>query len=284
MTVVNMDEIPLKIPASRLIAPQIKAQTFFSWRTFYVMFLREIVRMKQEPSRLLGIVVQPLIFWFVIGSGFVPSFRVEGSESLDYLSFFYPGILAMVILFTAIFSTITLIEDRQSGFLQAVLVGPGSRISLTLGKIIGISFISLIQALLFFAIAPIAGIDLSQAQWPSTLLVIFLGATGLSALGFIFAWSTGSSAAYHAIMSMILIPLWIMSGAMFPPSVPWIETIVNLNPIAWLVSCLRATLAGGQAPVGTVTNFMSFGVSLTLLFGFAIVASGVAAAVCSRRR
>ncbi len=256
----------------------------YDWHTFAVIFWREFVRMKSEPSRLLGIVVQPLMFWFVIGSGFMPNFRMEQSGSLDYLSFFYPGILVMVVLFGAIFSTITVIEDRQQGFLQGVLVGPGSRAALVMGKILGISAISLLQALLFFALAPLIGVNLTQANWFMTFLVLFLGALSLSSLGFFFAWLSESSAAYHALMSIILIPLWILSGGMFPTNNGWIAKIALINPMAWLTSALRAALNGGIAPLGTVHELLSFNTAFLLLFVFAVALSFAAIFVCNWRR
>src|SRR3989338_2365631 len=105
-------------------------------RMIFVLWARELLRMTKEPSRLLGIVVQPLIFWVVIGSGFMPSFRVSENTQLGYQDFFFVGVVAMVVLFSAIFSTITLIEDKASGFMQAVLVAPGSRLALVVGKVL----------------------------------------------------------------------------------------------------------------------------------------------------
>ena len=171
----------------------------FEGRTIFVLWQRELLRMLKEPSRILGVVIQPLMFWFVIGSGFVPSFRLAENETLDYQYFFFPGVLALVILFSAIFSTITVIEDRASGFLQAVLVGPGSRTALVLGKIAGVVCIACIQALLFLLVAPFAGISLLQMDFALVLLLTVLGSISMSGLGFVFAWVTASSAAYHAL-------------------------------------------------------------------------------------
>ena len=259
-------------------------QTNYNWNTFSVIFCREFVRMKNEPSRLIGSLIQPLMFWFVIGSGFVSTFSIQESNSLDYLSFFYPGILIMVILFSAIFSTITVIEDRQLGFLQGVLVGPGSRYSLVLGKVLGISSISLLQALLFFALAPVIGVNLSQANWVITFIILFLGAFGLSSLGFIFAWISESSAIYHALMSIILIPLWILSGCMFPTQNGWISKASLINPIAWFTSALRASLNNGIAPLGTVNTFLTLNVSFLLLLSFAFIMIFIAIFICNWRR
>ncbi len=256
----------------------------FEGRTIFVLWQRELLRMLKEPSRILGVVIQPLMFWFVIGSGFVPSFRLAENETLDYQYFFFPGVLALVILFSAIFSTITVIEDRASGFLQAVLVGPGSRTALVLGKIAGVVCIACIQALLFLLVAPFAGISLLQMDFALVLLLTVLGSISMSGLGFVFAWVTASSAAYHALMSIILIPMWILSGAMFPAKAGWIHAVVLLNPLGWLVSGFRAAFSNGQAPLGSVPSALTIEMCLLYLSLFSVFIIGIGVWVCHRRR
>lgn len=251
-------------------------------RMIFVLWARELLRMTKEPSRLLGVVVQPLIFWIVIGSGFVPSFRVAENSNLNYQDFFFVGVIAMVVLFAAIFSTITLIDDRNSGFMQAVLVAPGSRFALVLGKTLGVTNIALLQAGLFILIGPWVGFSMAEANWFWVVIFLVLGGISLSGLGFVFAWASSSSAAYHALMSVILIPMWILSGAMFPPSTPWMEVLVLCNPIAWLVGGLRAAFAGGVAPMGSVTAALSLNYCLLSLSLFSIFILFAGVLVCRR--
>jgi len=256
----------------------------YGWQTILVLWQREIFRMLKEPSRILGVVVQPLLFWFVIGSGFVPSFRLEQDHALDYQTFFFPGVLALVILFSAIFSTITLIDDRASGFLQAVLVAPGNRASVVFGKILGVVTIALIQAILFLSVTPFIHISLTQVNFLLLFVLLILGAVSMSGIGFIFAWVTESSAAYHALMSVILIPMWVLSGAMFPATTGWIQKVALVNPLGWLVSGLRAVFNSNVAPLGSVPVLLSLRVCLLflILFSFFIVMIGVW--VCHKRR
>ncbi|MEI6790699.1 MAG: ABC transporter permease [Myxococcaceae bacterium] len=245
-------------------------------RMIFVLWARELLRMTKEPTRLLGVVVQPLIFWIVIGAGFVPSFHVTENASLNYQDFFFVGVIAMVVLFAAIFSTITLIEDRSSGFMQAVLVAPGSRFALVFGKVLGVTNIALLQACLFLCVGPLVGFSVDAANWFWVVVFLTLGGISLSGLGFFFAWASSSSAAYHALMSLILIPLWILSGAMFPPNTPWMQMVVLFNPIAWLVAGLRAAFAGGIAPLGSVTVALNLNfclVALILFSAFILFAS-----------
>ena len=124
----------------------------------------------------------------------------------------------MVVLFTAIFTTMSVIEDRHSGFLQAVLVAPGSRASVVLGKCLGAGSVAFAQGLLFALLAPVAGFSLGAIDWPLLLSALALSCFGMCAMGFAVAWWLDSTAGYHVVMSVLLLPLWIVSGAMFPAS------------------------------------------------------------------
>src|SRR5207237_2011330 len=135
-----------------------------------------------------GSVARPLILWAVLGAGLGASFQAAGSGGVSYLSYFYPGTVVLTVLFTAIFSTISVIEDRHKGFLQAVLVAPASRTALVLGKTLGGVTIALVQATLFLALMPLAGFDLRTVDWPLVGGVLLLTSIGLSSLGFAIAW------------------------------------------------------------------------------------------------
>lgn len=250
-------------------------QSVYDLRTIQVLCQREVLRTFKEPSRMLGVVVQPLVFWFVIGSGFMPNFRMNGTDE-HYLAFFYPGVLAMVLLFTAIFSTITLIEDRASGLMQAVLVAPAHRYALVLGKVLGIVSIALLQGGLFLCAAPFSGVSLAAVNWPFLFVVMMLGSLVLALWGFVVAWWLDSSTAYHAFMSIFLIPLWIVSGAMFPVTQGWMKVVAACNPEAWLVSALRVAFAGEAVANAALPLFLLVVSGVILLM--------VAVGLCDRRR
>ena len=131
---------------------------------------------------------------------------------MGYGEFFYPGIVLMLLLFAAIFSTITLIEDRTAGFLQGVLVAPVSRLSIVAGKIIGGTAIALLQASIFMIFAPLAGIDLSLQSLVLLIVLCVIIGLGFTGLGFMVAWFMDTVAGYHAVMSVVFIPLWLLSG------------------------------------------------------------------------
>lgn len=225
------------------------------WRadlgTVAALWRRDMLHLIRHRSRWAGVVLQPLLFWFVIGSGMRSVFRIEGLEGVDYLAYFFPGILAMVVLFTAVFATMSVIEDRKSGFLQQVIVAPSRRAALVIGKTAGVTTMALIQCAACMLVAPFAGVELGAVDWLSLLGVLTLGCAGLTAANFAMAWLIDSTAGYHAIMGVLLLPLWVLSGAMFPASAGWTQTAMKLNPMAYLVDGVRHAFGGVDARVVT---------------------------------
>ena len=128
------------------------------------LWKREIVRFYRQRSRVIGVIISPVLFWIVIGSGFGSSFRGGTAGGQHYLDFFFPGALTMIVLFTAIFAMMSLIEDRNEGFLLTVLVAPVSRCAIVLGKVLGGATLSAIQGLIFLAFAPLIGIHFTRRQ------------------------------------------------------------------------------------------------------------------------
>lgn len=206
---------------------------------------REIVRFYRQRSRIIGVIGSPLIFWFVIGSGLARSFRHPGAPpAMNYLEYFFPGTIVLIILFTSIFSTISIIEDRKEGFLQSVLVSPAAPASIALGKILGGTLLALAQAIILLLITPLLGIDITIASMAIVLAVLFVISFGLTALGFLIAWRMDSTQGFHAIMNLFLIPMWLLSGALFPGSgaTTWLEAFMRINPLSYGVAALRQGL------------------------------------------
>ncbi|NVJ03178.1 ABC transporter permease [Myxococcus sp. AM009] len=255
------------------------------WATVRVLMMRDIVRFFRQPSRVVGALAQPVLFWFVIGSGFAGSFRVEGAQGLGYQQFFFPGVVTMVLLFSAIFATITVIEDRKEGFLQAVLAGPGSRLAVVLGKALGSSAIALLQASLFLLLAPLAGVSAATLNVPLLLAVMVLTALALTGMGMSLAWWVRSSAGYHAVMSIALLPMWVLSGAVFPlkGADTWLAWVMRLNPMRYSVEGVRRALYGAEASVALGASSSSAGLEVPVLVAFAAVFVGLAAFSVSRR-
>jgi ABC-2 type transport system permease protein len=204
------------------------------------------------------------------------SFRSGGPGGANYLQYFFPGTVLMILLFTAIFSTISIIEDRREGFLQSVLVAPVPRMAIVLGKVLGGSALAFGQGLLFLLFAPLVGVRPTAAGVAAALLVMAVVSFALTALGFCIAWRMSSTQGFHAIMNLFLMPMWFLSGALFPvenASAP-LRWVMRLNPLTYGLTGLRQSLYWGDAVGG---NFaLSLGVSVAFAAVMFLLASAVA--------
>jgi ABC-2 type transport system permease protein len=169
-------------------------------------------------------------------------------NNLDY-AFFFPGTLVMILLFTAIFATISIIEDRNEGFLQSVLVSPAPRWAMVLGKVLGGAAIAMIQGLIFLVLgAATLGLSSSVVQLALAILLMAVVSIALTGLGFTIAWRMDSTHGFHAVMSVFLLPMWLLSGAFFPGTGNgWLAWIVRLNPLTYGVAGLRHYLQFPQS-------------------------------------
>jgi ABC-2 type transport system permease protein len=223
----------------------------------FTLWWREIVRFYRQTGRVIGVLASPLVFWAVLGAGFGTSFRAGGGPGQQhYLEYSYPGILILIVLFTSIFTMMSVIEDRKEGFLLSVLVAPVPRSAIVLGKVLGGTTLSAIQGMIFLIFAPFAGVHIQLAQLLLVAVVVFLVSFALTALGFAIAWPMDSSQAFHGIVNLFLIPLWLVSGALFPLSGAsgWIKVIMRINPLTYGVEALRVLLYPGTettAPLGS---------------------------------
>ena len=246
--------------------------------TIRALWTREVRKFVRERSRIIGALVQPLAFWLLLGLGFGGTFQMPASElsqsgDLDYLAYLFPGILTLVALFTAIFSTIYVVDERQSGFLQAALVSPAPRWAVTLGSLLGGTSLSVAQGALFLAAAPFAGFALSIGGIALALATLALLALAFSSLGYVIAWKVSTTRGFHGLMNAVLLPLWFVSGAAFPPggapaALAW---AIRLNPVHYGVETLRAALyLPGASPIDGPSVVLGFAV--TLAFALAMLA------------
>jgi ABC-2 type transport system permease protein len=246
----------------------------------FTLWWREIVRFYRQKSRVVGVLASPLLFWVVIGSGFGTSFRSGGGPGQqNYLDYFYPGALIMIVLFTSIFAMMSLIEDRKEGFLLSVMVAPVPRSAIVLGKVLGGTTLSAIQGMIFLIFAPFAGIHLNLLQILLVTVVVFLVSFALTALGFAIAWPMDSTQAFHGIINLFLIPLWLLSGALFPiaRASGWIRVLMYMNPLTYGVEALRALLYPGMETPFPLPS------SIATLLLFSLVMFGLAFLMANRR-
>jgi ABC-2 type transport system permease protein len=236
------------------------------WLPVWTLWQRDLVRFWREKARVVGYVGSPLLFWLLIGSGF------------GDLAFFYPGALVLTVMFSAVFSTMSLIEDRREGFLLSMLVSPAPRSSMVLGKIAGSATLAWIQGLVFLCFVPATGHTPGAAALVEAAAVIGLIAFMFTVTGFVIAWQMESTQGFHAIMNLVLLPLWLVSGSLFPIAKAhgWVQWLMRANPVTYAVSALRAPLeghAGVPAPA----------LSVIVTASFAAVLFAVATASASRK-
>ena len=220
---------------------------------------REVVRFVRQRTRVIGAMIQPILFWILFGAGLRGSFKAPewATAGMTYQEYFFPGVAVMILMFTAIFSTISIIEDRKEGFLQGVLVSPIPRTSIVLGKLLGGTILAVLQAVLFIFLGPLlniiglapdfeTGINLSGLV--PLILFLFLLGFSLTALGYLIAWPMESTQGFHAIMSVFLMPMWLLSGSFFPAGESgWLTWIIRANPLTYGVTGLRRILTSGPS-------------------------------------
>jgi len=233
------------------------------------LWRREVVKFVRDASRVAGAVLQPVAIWLLLGFGFRGSFRPPTPSGMDipYLEFLFPGMIALVALFTSIFSTISIVEERHSGFLQAALAAPVRRLSLVLGAALGSATLAVAQGLLFFAVLPLTGHVPSLAGFALMAGIMALVALGFAAVGIVVAWQSRTTRGFHAVITLCMIPLWVLSGAFFPaegaPTV--LQWTIRLNPLSHGIAALRTAMYWPQDPPIDASSF-ALSLAVTGLF------------------
>ncbi|MFP4222869.1 MAG: ABC transporter permease [Phycisphaeraceae bacterium] len=243
------------------------------------LWQREMVRFLRQRNRVIGALATPVVFWLLLGAGLNRSFDAAGTE-MGYLAYFFPGMLVLVLLFTAIFSTISVIEDRREGFLQAVLAAPAPRLAIVLGKVLGGATLATGQALVVMLIWPLIGEFPGIVPTVATMGAMGLLAIGLTAMGLCIAWPMDSTAGFHAIMNLLLMPMWFLCGAVFPYATApaWMRAVMTVNPLTYGYSAIAALLHGPDTPAAAA----GLGVSLLLTGLFTLAGLAIAVRLVAR--
>jgi ABC-2 type transport system permease protein len=230
--------------------------------TIYIMWLRQMIRYFRAPPRIIAAVAQPLLYMIAFGFGFGTLFRMAGQG--DYIAFLSPGIIAMTILFTAIFSGMELIWDRQFGFLKETLVAPVSRLSVMIGRTAGGATVATFQGLIVLVIAIAFGFKPHWLMLIPAVATMFLVAFMFTALGTWFATMLADFQGFQLILNILVMPMFFLSGAMFPlDTVPaGMRVAAQLDPLAYGVDAFRGLL-GGESHFGLPLCFAVLG-ALTL--------------------
>ncbi|KPJ73960.1 hypothetical protein AMJ52_02365 [candidate division TA06 bacterium DG_78] len=241
------------------------------WSTIYIIWLRDIIRYVRQRSRLYSSFARPILWLFILGMGLRPSF--QAIQGFNYTQYIFPGIIAMTLIFTSIQSAISIIWDREFGFLKEILVAPVPRTAIALGKAFAGSTLSIIQGTVMLLFAPLVKVPI---VWHQILLLIpamFLISFALTGIGIIIASRMTSFEGFGTIMNFLVMPMFFLSGAMFPVSgLPaWLKTIIYINPLSYGVDLLRRILLGiSTFPIivdcGFLLAFSTVVIFLAILF------------------
>lgn len=210
----------------------------------YILWLRQIKRYSRSKSRIIGSLGQPLLFLVALGFGFGPTYAKAGGG--NYMQFLAPGIIAMSILFTAVFSGIEIIWDKQFGFLKETLVAPVSRLNIMIGRTLGGATVATFQGLIVMVLSLFVGFrPASLSMLPLAIIVMALIALLFTAVGTLIASKMEDFQGFQLITNFLIMPLFFLSGALFPfaglPKV--LSIIVKFNPLSYGVDALRGTLS-----------------------------------------
>jgi len=252
------------------------------WRGTWVVAYRELLRFVSERSRILSSFAMPLLFLVIFGAGFT---NVIGTlaPGVNFIQFMYPGIIAMTVLTSSLFAGISVVWDREFGFLKEILVAPIGRTGIVLGKAIGATFVALLQALIMLALAPILGVSLSPGLVAGLIPLVVVISLGLSGLGILIASFMTSQQGFQVLIQILIFPLIFLAGVFFPVNaVPlWMEVISKVNPLTYGVDAIRQLFLGSNVGLGVavlghtmtiVEEVIVVGGLSAILLGGAIVA------------
>ena len=241
-------------------------------RGIYTIWYRDILRFWHDKMRLVGSLTFPLLFLFVFGSGLSARMGVLGG-GFDFTQFIYPGIIGMTVLMTSFMSGVSVVWDREFGFLKEVLVAPISRAAVATGKTLGSATIASFQGLLILVFAPLIGVSLSVGTVLALVPLMFLLATALGSFGVLLATRIRSMEAFQATMQMLMFPMVFLSGAFFPlQDLPqWMNVLVKINPATYGIAPIRQVVLG--AAPDTAYGISLFGHTLTVWNEIAILAA-----------
>lgn len=246
----------------------------------YSIWLRDIIRYRRDRYRLISSVAQPALFLFIFGTGLSRGLASRGAAGQvffpgvkNYVVFIYPGILGMTLLFTSTFSAVSIVWDREFGFLKEVMVAPISRSAVVIGKALGGSTVAVIQGLLVLIFAPLIKVELSLLVILQLIPIMFLIAFSITSMGIVIAARMETMEGFQMVMNFLVMPLFLLSGAMFPLSrLPgWLRVLTRIDPLSYGVDALRSTILGA----GISEFSLTYDVAVVGIFGAIMIVLAV---------
>ncbi len=250
------------------------------FRPIYVICLREFKKFFREKSRLLGTLARPVLWLFVVGNGM--SSLIRPHVGFSYLQFIFPGMIGMTILFSSIFSSISIVWDREFGFMKEMLVAPISRLSIVVGKALSGTLISVAQAVIIMVLIPFLGIHLTVTQFVEVVAASVLVSFCITSLGILIAARLTSFDGFNIIMNFLVMPMLFLSGAMYPVTAMPValRRLTLINPLTYGIDALKhVLLRNGAPPLGP-----EFTLSLDLLIVAVVSVTMLTLAALSFRR
>jgi ABC-2 type transport system permease protein len=255
------------------------------WRGTWVIAYRELLRFVNERSRLVGSFLQPLLFLVIFGAGFG---NVIGAlaPGVNFIQFMYPGIIAMGVLTTSLFAGISVVADREFGFLREVLVAPIARSGIVLGKAVGAAAVALLQALVMLAIAPVVGVNLDAGIVLGLVPIVIVLSIALSGLGILIASFMRSQQGFQLLIQLLIFPMIFLAGVFFPinQAPGWLKVLSKVNPMTYGVDAIRQVFLGSSPALGVELFGHVMSASEELLFAAVLGAVLLGAAVAAFSR
>ena len=244
-----------------------------AYRGAWVVSSLEMLRFARDRSRVISSLAFPLLFLAIFGVGFK---NVVGTlvEGVDLIGFMYPGVVAMAAQMTALVAGVSVVHDREAGFLKEILVAPLSRTGIVLGKALGVAGVAVLQVLMLVALAPVVGVAIDASILLRLLPLVVVLSVGLSGLGILIASFMRSQQGFQMLINVLVFPMFFLAGVFFPvDSVPlWMEVLSKINPVTYGVDAIRQIFLGSD-PAGAGLGVTVLGHTMTVAEEVALVAA-----------
>ena len=270
--------VPGAVPATATTEIQHEGPFVRNFRAMLMVWRRDIIRLFRMPTRIISGVAQPILFLFVLGAGLENAIGAQGAAGVDYQQYLFPGILAMSVLTSALFSAIAIVWDREFGFMREMLVAPVTRGTLVCGKALGGGSVAVVQGLVLVVAAPFVGVSFTVASFFQMVGFLLLLAFSLTAFGIVIASRMQRMESFQMVMALVLQPMLFLSGAIFPlEDLPgWLAVITRLNPATYGVDAIRRVVLPESAPLTIFDWVVPLWADALITFGFGVAMLSVA--------